>query len=88
MLSGAEPVITDARQDITWLDSKNRRGWPPTPEADSVEIHGEHLAFLRSDGELSALFLFEIVKDWSEVDPSNKVVDAYLYTGSARIAIL
>jgi hypothetical protein len=36
---------------------------------DSVEIHREHLAFLRSHGELSALFLFEIVKDWSEIEP-------------------
>jgi hypothetical protein len=37
--------------------------------AASVEIHGDHLVFLRSDGELSALFLLEIVKDWSEVYP-------------------
>jgi hypothetical protein len=36
--------------------------------AASVEIHGEHLVFLRSSGELSALFLVEIVKDWSEID--------------------
>jgi hypothetical protein len=42
---------------------------PQLVRADSVEIHEEHLAFLRSDGELSALFLFEIVRDWSEVDP-------------------
>jgi uncharacterized protein GlcG (DUF336 family) len=35
--------------------------------AASVEIHGEHLAFIRSDGALSALFLFEIVKNWSEI---------------------
>jgi hypothetical protein len=37
--------------------------------ADSFEIHGDHLAFLRADGELSALFLFEIVRDWLEVNP-------------------
>jgi hypothetical protein len=29
----------------------------------SIVIHGEHLAFLRSNGELSALFWFEAVKD-------------------------
>jgi hypothetical protein len=42
---------------------------PQLVRAASIAIHGEHLAFLRSDGELSALFLFEIVKDWSEIDP-------------------
>jgi hypothetical protein len=42
---------------------------PQLVRAERIEIHGEHLAFIRSDGELSGLFLFEIVKDWSEVDP-------------------
>ena len=42
---------------------------PQVATATSIKIHGEHLAFLRSDGELSTLFLFEIVKHWSEVDP-------------------
>jgi hypothetical protein len=42
---------------------------PQLVRAERIEIHGEHLIFLRSDGELSALFLFEILKDWSEVDP-------------------
>jgi hypothetical protein len=36
--------------------------------ASSVEIHGAHLVFLRATGELSALFLFENVKDWSEIE--------------------
>jgi hypothetical protein len=36
---------------------------------DSVEIHREHLAFLRSHGELSALFRFEILKDRPEIEP-------------------
>jgi hypothetical protein len=36
--------------------------------AATVEIHGEHLVFLLSGGELSALFLLEIVKDWEELD--------------------
>jgi hypothetical protein len=42
---------------------------PQLVRAARIEIHGEHLAFLRSDGELSAMFLFEIVRDWSEIDP-------------------
>jgi hypothetical protein len=41
---------------------------PVLVEAGKVEVHGEHLVFLRSSGELSALFLFEIVKDWSEIE--------------------
>jgi hypothetical protein len=36
--------------------------------AASVEIHGEHLVFLRSDGSLAALFVLEIVESWSEAD--------------------
>jgi hypothetical protein len=42
---------------------------PQLVKADRFEIHGDHLAFLRADGELSALFLFEIVRDWLEVNP-------------------
>ena len=34
--------------------------------ASSAEIHEEHLAFLRSDGKLAALFVMEIVESWSE----------------------
>ena len=37
--------------------------------AVSVEIHGEHLVFLRSEGSLAALFVLEIVESWCEVDP-------------------
>jgi hypothetical protein len=36
--------------------------------AARAEIHGEHLVFLRSDGKLAALFLLEIVKNWSEFE--------------------
>jgi hypothetical protein len=39
--------------------------------AASVEIHGEHLVFLRSDGSLAALFVLEIVESWSEVESSG-----------------
>jgi hypothetical protein len=59
------------------------RGWTTSPylvrfkesglcpvlvEAEKVEVHGEHLVFLRASGELSAMFLFEIVEDWEELD--------------------
>jgi hypothetical protein len=35
--------------------------------AASVEVHGEDLAFLNSDGELVARFLFETIESWSEL---------------------
>jgi hypothetical protein len=41
---------------------------PVVVEAERVEVHGEHLVFLSASGELSAMFLLEIVKDWSEID--------------------
>jgi hypothetical protein len=36
--------------------------------AASVEIHGEHLVYLRLDGSLAALFMLEIVESWSELN--------------------
>lgn len=36
--------------------------------ATRVEIHGEYLLFLRSDGSLAALFLLETVETWSETE--------------------
>jgi hypothetical protein len=55
--------------DKTYLVRFKELGLDPVlVEAASVEVHGEHLVFLRSGGELSALFLFEIVRDWSEID--------------------
>jgi hypothetical protein len=36
--------------------------------AETLEFHGEHLAFLRSDGSLAALMVLEIVESWSEVN--------------------
>jgi hypothetical protein len=41
--------------------------------AANAEIHGEHLVFLRSDGNLAALFLLEIVESWSECDSSARM---------------
>jgi hypothetical protein len=66
-------------------DSRGSRSWvksylvrfkcsklPPQPvTAASVQIHGEHLVFLRSDGSLAALFVLEIVESWSEVESSG-----------------
>ena len=39
--------------------------------AARAEIHGEHLVFLRSDGKLAAMFLDEIVENWSEFELYN-----------------
>ena len=35
--------------------------------AEGAQIYGEHLVFLNSKGGLAALFLLEIVEDWSEL---------------------
>jgi hypothetical protein len=46
------------------------KGADPPPElviAETIEFHGEHLVFLRSDGSLAALFVLDSVEDWSEV---------------------
>jgi hypothetical protein len=57
--------MPDKKYLVRFKDSKLA---PQLVRAATVEIHGDHLAFLRSNGELAALFLFEIVKDWSEID--------------------
>jgi hypothetical protein len=41
---------------------------PVFVRAARTEIHGEHLVFLRSSGELCALFLLDLVEDWSDFD--------------------
>jgi hypothetical protein len=46
------------------------KGGDPPPElviAETIEFHGEHVVFLRSDGSLAALFVSEIVEDWLEI---------------------
>jgi hypothetical protein len=35
--------------------------------AASVETHGEHLAFLRSDDRLAALVVAEVIAEWFEI---------------------
>ena len=35
--------------------------------AARVEMHGEHIALLDSEGKLAALFLREVVESWSEL---------------------
>jgi hypothetical protein len=41
---------------------------PQFVRAATVAIHGEHLVFRLSSGQLSAMFLLEIVEDWAELD--------------------
>ena len=36
--------------------------------AASVEIHGEHLAFVHSDRSVAALFVMDTVESWSEIE--------------------
>jgi hypothetical protein len=40
---------------------------PELVVAEDIQIHGEHLIFLNSKGDLAALFLLEIVESWSEL---------------------
>jgi hypothetical protein len=35
--------------------------------ANTVEIHGKHLAFLTENGKLAALFLLDLVESWNEI---------------------
>lgn len=37
--------------------------------ASKVEIHGEHLVLINSEGKLVALFLLEIVESCNEIGP-------------------
>ena len=39
--------------------------------AATVELHGEHLAFLTDKGRLAALFLFETVESWNEIESES-----------------
>ena len=40
--------------------------------AATVEVHGEHLAFLTDKGKLAALFLLDVVESWNEIGPARK----------------
>jgi hypothetical protein len=52
-------------QDRTYLVRFKRAEIPPELViAETIEFHGEHLVFLRSDRSLAALFVFEIVESW------------------------
>jgi hypothetical protein len=44
-----------------------RRLLLPGPLIAAVEVEGEHLVFLNAEGTLAALFLMEIVGNWSEI---------------------
>jgi hypothetical protein len=54
--------------DTAYLVRLKRADLPPElVMAETIEVHGEHLAFLKADGSLAALFVFEIVESWYEV---------------------
>ena len=54
--------------DTAYLVRFNRADLPPELViAERIEVHGEHLAFLKADGSLAALFVLEIVESWYEV---------------------
>jgi hypothetical protein len=56
--------------DTAYLVRFKRADLPPELAiAEKIEVHGEHLAFLRADGSLAALFVLEIVETWFEVRP-------------------
>ena len=54
--------------DTSYLVRFKRADLPPELViAKMIEVHGEHLAFLKVDGSLAALFVLEIVESWYEV---------------------
>jgi hypothetical protein len=54
--------------DTAYLVRLKRADLPPElVMAETIEVHGEHLAFLKADGSLAALFVLEIVESWYEV---------------------
>ncbi|MDT7815005.1 MAG: hypothetical protein QOH35_391 [Acidobacteriaceae bacterium] len=54
--------------DTTYLVRFKGADLPPELViAETIDFHGEHLVFLRSDGSLAALFVLEIVESWCEV---------------------
>jgi hypothetical protein len=54
--------------DTAYLVRLKRADLPPElVMAETIEVHGEHLAFLRADRSLAALFVLEIVESWYEV---------------------
>jgi len=46
---------------------KSPEASPQLVVANSTQVHGEHLVFLNTKGELLALFLLEAVEGWSEL---------------------
>jgi hypothetical protein len=55
--------------DTEYLVRFKREDLPPAfVIAETIEFHGEHLVFLRSDGSLAAMFVLEVVENWSEVE--------------------
>jgi hypothetical protein len=55
-------------KDLSPIGRKFSADLPPELViAETIEVHGEHLAFLKADGSLAALFVLEIVESWYEV---------------------
>jgi hypothetical protein len=55
--------------DTAYLVRLKRADLPPELVlAETIEVHGEHLAFVKADGSLAALFVLEIVESWYEVN--------------------
>jgi hypothetical protein len=55
--------------DAAYLVRFKRADLPPELViAENIEFHGEHVAFVKSDGSLAALFVLEVVESWSEVE--------------------
>jgi hypothetical protein len=39
--------------------------------AATIEVHGQHLAFLTAKGKLATVFLLDLVESWNEIDPQS-----------------
>jgi len=54
-----------------WIRFNASHSAPQLVRAAKVEIHGEHLVFLSSTGELAALYLLEVINDWHDLSSSE-----------------
>jgi hypothetical protein len=44
---------------------------PQIVVADRVEFHGDHIVFLTKEGQLSAMFVMDVVESWSDVSETT-----------------
>jgi hypothetical protein len=54
--------------------------------AETIEFHGEHLAFLRSDGSLAALFVLEVVESCLKLSPKEPIASRLVPATTNTIA--